>query len=33
MIPGGVGMLSPMRTNARPPTITPLLASGPMTSG
>jgi len=32
-IPGGLGMLSPMRTNARPLTVTPVLANGPITSG
>jgi hypothetical protein len=32
-IPGGEGMLSNTRTNGRPPTLTPLLAIGPMTSG
>jgi hypothetical protein len=32
-MPGGVGMRSPMRTSARPLTVTPLLANGPMTSG
>ena len=32
-IPGGLGMLSPMRTNARPLTETPVLASGPITIG
>jgi hypothetical protein len=32
-IPGGEGMLSNVRTSARPPTVTPLLATGPMTTG
>ena len=32
-IPGGLGMLSPIRTNAWPVTVTPVLASGPITSG
>lgn len=30
MIPGGVRILSPTLTRARPPAITPLLARGPM---
>jgi hypothetical protein len=32
-IPGGLGMLSPTRTKGCPPTIAPVLASGPITSG
>src|SRR5947209_6070878 len=33
MIPGGLGMWSPTRTSALPPTVTPVLASGPITAG
>src|SRR5687768_812740 len=32
-IPGGLGMLSPIRTSPLPATVTPVLASGPITSG
>src|SRR5712691_9923958 len=32
-MPGGLGMLSPMRTSACPLTLTPVLANGPITSG
>ena len=32
-IPGGLGMLSPTRTSACPLTLTPVLASGPITNG
>ena len=32
-MPGGVGMLSTIRTSARPLTRTPVLASGPIISG
>lgn len=32
-IPGGLGMLSPTLTSGMPPTVTPVLARGPMTSG
>jgi hypothetical protein len=32
-IPGGLGMLSPIRTKASPPTVIPVLASGPITIG
>jgi hypothetical protein len=32
-MPGGVGMRSARRTRPRPPTVTPLLATGPIGSG
>ena len=32
-IPGGLGMLSPIRTSALPVTLTPVLANGPITNG